>query len=505
MRLGVHRLAAVVAGVLTAIAAAALPFRGLNLWALWQVESVERFARWLDSGDETLMGAAFDNSPGVLPTVPRLVAMLFDDALLGVRVLGALAAGVCVYCMVRLVTRAAGFRAALLAFAALVVIPRFWAMATVPSATVFLVAAVLSMWTACIAARDDWRWTPVFLLVLTAALGVHPAAWLFLLPLAWMVLVEPGTIRRGRVQIRAVGLWMLVVPSLSLMLFVVVHPYFHDDTATRVAELLNVWLERPAEPFLYRGSRLGSARILPHVPLHLLAITIPGALAAAACGGVYAIRGLSVAARHDLWSVGLFLLFLPFLLRSVYFGGADLLALGAIFVAMLSGIGLNHALTAVHGRFGSSAGVALIVGALVVSAVDVSNAGTRFEAYYSGLIGGTRGAVDRGHSRYAHPPVPVAELAALSESGVRRLAILTNGWELRPVIGRYRELGIVAADFELVEITEAQAIVIHLDDTLPELYPVLRDMSLFVSGAPSSAMIVGDEAAPLIVFGRIAE
>lgn len=505
MRARIDIIPAVLAGVIGAVAAAAIPFRGLNLWALWQVESAERFARWAESGDQGMMGAAYDNSAGVLPTIPRLVAAFFDNPLLGVRVLAALSAGICLFCVVRLVTRAAGVRAGILSAGALMLIPRFWAMATVPSGTGFLCASVLAMWLACIAARDDWRWSPVFLVVVTAALGVHPATWIFVVPLAWVVLVEPGTVRAGRVRIRAVGLWMLAIPVLALMLFVVVHPYFHDDTVTRIAELLNVWLDRPAEPFLYRGARLGAARILPHVPLHMLAITAPAALVVAACGGVFAVRGLRAEARNDLWAVGLFLLFLPFLLRSAYFAGADLLGLGAVFVAVLAGLGLDHALTALRARFGRWAAAGFVASVVLLSAMDMSESGTRFESYYSGAVGGTEGAVVAGHSRYAHPPVPVDELKALSDSGVRRLAILTNGWELRPVIGRYRELGIVAPNFELVDIANAQAIVVHVDDTLPELYAVARDMSLFLAGSPSSALVVGRPGVPLFLFGRIAE
>jgi hypothetical protein len=487
-----------------AVIASAIPFRGLNLWALWQVEAVERFALWQESGDEGRMGAAFDNSAGILPSIPRLVGWLFDDALLGVRSMSAVAVAVIVFCVARLVTRSAGRRAAMLAVGALVLLPRFWAMATVPSATVFSCAALLAMWTSGLAARDDWRWAPIFLALLTFGLGVHPLVWILLIPFAWVVLVRPETIRRGVVEIRPVGLWMLAIPVLALMLFVVVNPYFHEETIERLATTLNVWLERPAEPFLYAGNRMGSGRMLPHVPLHLLALTTPPALVAGACGGLLAIRGLSAEARHDLWALGIFLLGLPFLMRSVYFAGADLLGVGAIFVAILAGVGLDLAMASVGARFGRAAALVLVGAVGALSAVDIADSGTHFESYYSGLIGGTDGAALRGYSRYPHPPVPVPELRALSDSGVRRLAILTNGWELRPVINRYRDLGLVAPDFELVQLARAQAIVVHVDDTLPELYSIVRDAGLFLASSPDSALFVGSGSAPLFVFGRIA-
>ena len=493
------------AAALVAVVSAAIPFRGLNLWALWQVEAAERFARWQESGDEGHMGAAFDNSAGILPSVPRLVGMFFDDALLGVRAASVLAIAVLVFCVARLATRMAGRRAAMLAVATLVLLPRFWAMATVPSATVFCAAAVLALWTSGLAARDNWRHAPVFLAVLTFCLGVHPAVWIFLLPFAWVVLVQPETISRGRAEIRPVGLWMLVLPVLAMMLYVVVHPYFHDDTLERLATSLNVWLERPAEPFLYAGQRIGSARLLPHVPVHFLALTTPAALFAAACGGVLAIRGLRAEARHDLWALGIFALGLPFLMRSVYFGGVDLLGVGAVFVAILAGIGLDLAMTSIGARFGRVAAVGLVGAVGLLSAADAADAGTEFESYYSGVIGGTEGAVLRGYSRYPHPPVPIPELRALSDSGVRRMHIVTNGWELRPVIGRYIEMGVVAPDFELVDLPRAQAIVVHVDDTLPEFYSVARDVGLFMANSPGSALLVGSESAPLFIFGRIAE
>jgi hypothetical protein len=213
---------------------------------------------------------------------------------------------------------------------------------------------------------------------------------------------------------------------------------------------------------------------------------------------------LGGAARHDLWALGIFLLGLPFLLRSIYFAGADLLGVGAIFVAILAGIGLDLVVASLVARLGRVATVVVVVALGALAVGDMADVGTEFESYYSGLAGGTEGATLRGYSRYAHPPVPVEELSVLSDSGVRRLAILTNAWELRPVIRRYREIGLVSPEFELVELARAQSIVVHVDDTLPELYSVIRDVALFVAGSPESTLFVGSERAPLFVFGRIA-
>ncbi len=482
---------------------AAIPFRGLNLWALWQVEVAEKFAAWHGSGDEELMRIAYTNGGGVLPTVPRLVATLFDDPLFGVRAMALAAVAGVVASVFVLVASRAGRRAASFAVVALFLTPRFWAAATVPSATIFATAAVLVMWTTALAARGNWRWAPVSLLVMTLALGTHPVAWLFMLPLAWVVLVKPGSIGQGMVSIRAVGLWMLVLPLLAVMLLVIGNEYYHDDTAARLGESLALWLERPTEPFLYAGSRMGHARLLPHVPIKLLAITAPAGLVAAAAGGIYAIRGLSAPARHDLWAFGSIALLLAFLLRSIYFAGADLLLLGAVFVAMLAGVGLDLAFRTLVGRFSESIAAALIASIFLISGADAARCGVNFESYYSGAIGGTEGAVQLGYSRYAHAPVPVAELRVLNQSGVSKLAILTNAWELRPVIERYRQLGVVGDEFELVDLMEAQAIVVHFDDGLPELYDVIRDVGLFSAGSPGSTMVVGSEHVPLFLFGRI--
>lgn len=489
---------------LAVVIAAAIPFRGLSLWALWQVEVAEKFAAWQESGDEELMRIAYENGGGVLPTIPRFVATFFDDPLFGVRATALCAVAAIIGSVYVLVANRVGRRAAAFSVISLALIPRFWAAATVPSATIFATAAVLVLWVTLLAARDDWRWAPVSLFAMTLALGTHPVAWLFLLPAAWVVLVRPGSITGGTVGIRAVGLWMLILPILAVMLFVITNEYYHEDSAARLGESLVLWLERPTEPFLYAGARVGHARLLPHVPLVLLAITIPGALVAAAVGGVYAIRGLSAGSRHDLWAFGVISLLLAFLLRSVYFAGADMLLLGAVFVAILAGIGLDFAFSALVARFGDAITLVLVASLFVISAADVVRCEMNFESYYSGVVGGTAGAVQRGYSRYAHAPVPVSELRTLSQSGVTKLAILTNAWELRPVIERYRDLGVVGADFQLVDLVQAQAIVVHFDDGLPELYDVIRDVGLFAAGSPESTLVVGSEQTPLFLFGRVA-
>jgi hypothetical protein len=485
------------------VIAAAIPFRGLNLWALWQVEVAEKFAAWQGSGDDELMRIAFTNGGGVLPTIPRFVATFFDDPLLGVRATALCAVAAVVASVFVLVASRVGRRAATLAVVALCLTPRFWAAATVPSATIFATAAVLLVWVTALAARDDWRWAPVSLFAMTLGLGTHPVVWLFLIPLAWVALVKPGSIGGGMVSIRSVGLWILVLPVLAVMLLVIGNEYYHEDTALRLGEALSLWLERPTEPFLYAGARMGHARLLPHVPIKLLAITIPAGLVVAAMGGAFALRGLSPSSRHDLWAFGSFALLAAFLLRSPYFGGADLLLLGAVFVAMLAGIGLDFAYRALVSRFGDGIAAVLIASVFLLSAADVARCGMNFESYYSGAIGGTSGAVQRGYSRYAHAPVPVAELRSLNQSGVNKLAIMTNGWEMRPVIERYRDLGVVGPEFELVELMEAQAIVVHFDDSLPELYSVIRDVGLFAAGSPESTLVVGSPEMPLFLFGRI--
>lgn len=489
-----------VAAAFTLLAAGMQPFRGLNLWSLWVVDAAERMHGWRTTGGEHALRAAFDDPNGVPPLLAYTASVLGGgDGLLGAR-LATMAAAAVVAWIVHVWSRElAGERAAWAATLALWLQPRFWGAVTVPAPTLFAVAGVLVLWRVTLRARDDGRWFAPAAVLGALGLATGLPAWTALAPLAWLVLVDAGSVTRGQVRIRRVGAWTLALPLLWCALLVAVIPWLHQDTGERLGMMIGLWVERPAEPFLVAGRWWGAIRMWPWTPLQWLALTTPAALLC----GVVAFAGTFVSERDRRQEYVAFVIWafcLPVVVRSVFHGGIDVMLFPAVALAV--GFGqICASLTGVGRVRWLPVGLCAVV--VLVSAVDVARAGGVWEGYRTGVVGGAPGAAAGGTSRFPHGPIAPEPLVAATERGARRFAVLANEWEIRPVFDRYRVMGLLPEDAQLTGLAEADAVVLSLDDALPEFYSVVSDWSMFERGAPDAVLAVRVQGVPVFAVGLI--
>lgn len=497
-RVGPVELACVAA--LTLVAVAAMPFRGLNLWSLWFVDSTSRMTSWRAGGGEDAMRAAFADPNAVPPVGPWLSSLLSSDALFGARFGAALAAAAVVALVYGWAGSHFGRRGAVMAAAALLLQPRFWGAATVPGPTIWALLGVVVLWRTTLAARDDLRALPLAIVGGAFGLASGLPAWTAAAPLAWLILVQPGTTQAGLVRIRAVGLWTLLLPALWVGLLVAAVPWLHADPVDRLGSMFFVWLERPAEPFLAAGRLWGRIRMWPWTPLQMVAATTPLVLVLTALAGLPRRRVREVDGSQERTALYAWAALLPFVLRSAFHGGMDLLIFPALALAFLVADASSRVGPLPMLRAFPAAVCAVVV---LVGAADLARSGGVWEGYRSSAIGGARGAVERGWSRYPHGPVPPQPLQWASERGARRFAIVSNEWEARPVFEYYRERGILPADAVLVGSAEADAFAIALDDALPELYGALRDWMMFASSSPDAVSAHVVEGVPVFAVGVV--
>ncbi len=512
-------------------------FRGLNLWSLWLVDGAERFSHWRETGTPEALQAAFADGNGLMYGAPYIASLLGGgDAVFGARFAAVLASGLVAWLVYVWGARMSGPRGGVASVVFLWCVPRFWAAVTVASPSIFMLAGTLLLWRMVMLTRDDPRWFGPAAFLGGAALALGLPVWLTLLPLAWLVLVKPETLRAGLVGIRSTSVFTLALPLVCAAVFVALAPWLHHDSAERAVEMMGVWVERPAEPFLVQGVRWGQARMWPWTPVLLLFVTTPAPLWLAGLGlPLLRLRGTPTKANSRGWNdadvrqewvaFALWGIILPVLLRSVFHGGADLLLLLSVACVLAAGTVVSAAvritadlLAGVVTRGGVAApaegGVvsshhrlamfAMWLGVLaVISAADVSRCDGVWEAYRSGVVGGTHGATLRGYSRYPHGPVPIAPLRLAVNSGARRFAVLANAWEVRPVMQRYATLGLLPPDTAVVSLGEADAIVISFDDTLPELYDVASDWALMASSSPERIYRTEVDGVTVFAVGRL--
>src|SRR5690606_22839958 len=131
--------------------------------------------------------------------------------------------------------------------------------------------------------------------------------------------------------------------------------------------------------------------------------------------------------------------------------GVDLLLLSGVALALTFGVSVGALLRGVTWR---PAVLSVAVAALVVSASDVTRAAHAWEGWRSGLVGGAAGQAMRGTGRYPHGPVPVELIADALRGGARRVHILTNAWEIRPVFEAYVSKELLPSDARLVSLEE---------------------------------------------------
>ncbi len=523
-----RRFEAMVGPLVAAVAAAvvSLPgFRGLNLWALWQLESVERFAAWRETPSPESMRAAFADDHGLLPLVGRMVsfAVEADEALAGLRFAAVVAAAIAVWVAYAWGRRAGGVLAGLGAAAALLATPRFLAAATVPGPTIFALATTSFAAYACVRARGTVAWGPAAWFGVVLAMMTSLVGWLLLLPVAYLTLVDGRRGGRpGMVTIRPVAWWMLLVPAVAPLLVIAAPPYLHDDVGDRLGDMLGTWLSRPAEPFLYAGRLFGPERIPLRLPPVVWAVTVPPAFgflagaaflrAAPAFRWMFArIAGPVEDPGEGLRSAWVFATagWLAVVgLRSPYHGGIDLLAVGLPPIAVVAGWGFSRAARSIAAMAGAGVvrqGVAVTCLAslvAIVSIADTRRVDGHFEAYFNSLIGGTGGAARAGMSRYPHGPAPPDLFARLGREGqTTPVALLSNAWELGPVVARYEQMGVIPGPVVVTDPAVAEVICLTFDDALPEFYPVVRDFLAFVRpGDARGAWAIAD-GVPLIGAG----
>lgn len=467
-------------GIVAAFVAGLQPLRGLNLWAVWQLDSAFAFEQWLDGGGDEAMAAAFAGDPWLGAPIGWLSAMLVDgdELVLGVRFVSAILAGVTVAIAAEFARRMAGAPAALLAAMILLVTPRFMQAATLPGPTIWLVTMAFG---GLLAVTDLARRDRAFVGAIVAVAGLAHAGiagWLWCIPLAWVLFVDvearPG---RGRLSMRPASIFMLAAIPVGLALAVVISPWWSADAGERVPAMLEFWLTRGAEPWLHRSWRYGAERIPWLAPVAIVALTWhTWSLVAAALGCMGSLDTRGREARRAVVAALIAALVLPVVLRSPWHGGIDLLVLVAPAIAALGGAGIVMALTAISRPHARRAALALGVFLAAVSIADLARYRGATEAYTTGFAGGPEGRVALGFSRAPHPVVPVGWVdALLDDADAVSVAVLTNGWEMRPILAAMSRWHLVDGDVHVVDIGAADVAVVVWDDTLPELYDVAAD------------------------------
>jgi hypothetical protein len=478
---------ATLVGVVSAAVYAMVPSRGVNLWGLQLIETIDAHRMARAGGD---LAAAFAHPSGVFPGVPA-VLRLGGEPLTTATLACAVAAGLGVALVFVWASRIAGPIAGGFAALALALSPRWVAAATAPSMTVFAVVAVLGFAVALCAAVRNPRATPWVWVAAIACAQTSLVGWLAFLPGLWVTVAPPQHgVRLGLLTARPVQLGALVAPLVgigSLLLFA----WFWEDTGTRIGNLLEVWMKRPSEAALVAGERIGPVRINAWSPGVLWWQTLPSWVSVCAVGGWVSLRRSS-ASSHTmaereaaLESTRMVRVYLAAAWLAVvgfgtlHFAGLDLLAFGLPVLAVLAGVFIARALRALPGQ---TVKVAVALSAAVaVSAsgvAEMSRYGGALEAYTPGSRGGVHQAMRDGRASITHPVISPAwarEAQQLANGGT--LAILTNAWEARPVLDAYARWGLVDEAWRWAEPRDADVVIVFDDATLPERYAYATDIA----------------------------
>ena len=481
------RLLPTAAGIAAALWYALSPSRGVNLWGLQFVETIDAHRLARVSGD---LAPAFAHPSGVFPGVPYLLAHVGDPvatATWAAAVCGGLGVALASAWAARIGGPMAGGFAAL----ALALCPRWVAAATAPGMTVFAVVAVLGYAVALQTASRSPRATPWVWLAAAACAQTSLIGWLAFLPGLWLTVAPARTgVRLGLVTPRPVSIGALTAPVIGIATLLA-FAWFREDTGARLGNLLELWLARPTEAALVSGERIGPVRINAWSPAVLWWQTLPSWVAVGAVGGLVSVgrrlRGtpavgteqppIDAARDVRVFFVASWLAVVAF--GSPFFAGLDLLALGLPALAVFAGVFVADALRALSVptvRLAVASSVAVAVVATGVT--EVARYDGALEAYTPGSRGGVaRSALD-GRARIAHPvvsPVWAREVGRLADGG--SVALLTNAWEARPILDAYARWGWVDAAWNWTEPRTADVVIVFDDVTLPERFAFATDIA----------------------------
>lgn len=492
------------------IAALAHPWRGLSLWGLWLLEHAERVNAWSAAPGEETARAAFEGGAGLMPLPAMAAAWLSAPGgeLDALRVLGALAGAAFVWAVAGWGRELGGRVAAVAAGLLVLCVPRYHAMVSAVSPTVFTAASIAVMSLVWFRARRDPAWLVATLPATVVALGSSLYGWIALIPaLVVFYLDVSKRAFRGEVNVRPATPLALAVPALAALVLVAMVPWWHDDTGARLGLQLRWWIERPAEPALLGGTLFGARRIPLWAPAVVTVYTTPIIVLVTAAGGlVWRFVRREGAVGAAVWTWLAWALVLPVVLRSIWHGGNDLLVLVLPPLLAAAGAcvasGVRYAASSSGRRGVVTAGALGVV--VVAAGLPVATGGGRYEAWYNGFVGGTDGAVARGYSRQAHAPLPPAVADAFGGRDPARVAVVANAWEVAPVLYRYASMGLMPAPVEVVPVASADVVLAVFDDGLPELYTVARDVTWLAEQAGDAAWTWNaPDGTPLIVAAPV--
>ncbi len=492
------------------IAALAHPWRGLSLWGLWLLEQTERINVWAAAPSDDTARAAFEGGAGLMP-LPGMAAAALSGAggeLDALRILGAFAGAAFVWSVAAWGREMGGRVAGLAAGLLVLCVPRYHAMVSAVSPTVFTAASVAVMSIVWFRARRDPAWLAAALPATVLALGTSLYGWIALVP-ALVVFYLDVSQRpyRGEVNVRPATPLALVIPALAVLALIALVPWWHEHTGARLGMQLRWWIERPAEPALLGGTLYGARRIPLWAPALVTIYTTPVVVLVTAAGGlVWRFVRRDGAVAPAVWTWLAWALVLPVVLRSIWHGGNDLLVLSLPPLLAASGACVASGVRYVASIAGDRKVVTTAaLGAVVAAAaVPVATSGGRYEAWYNGFIGGTDGAVARGYSRQAHAPVPPVVADALAGRQPARVAVVANAWEVVPVLHRYAAMGLVPTPIEVVPVASADLVLAAFDDGLPELYGVARDVTWLAEQEGAAAWTwSARDGTPLVVIAPV--
>jgi hypothetical protein len=83
------------------------------------------------------------------------------------------------------------------------------------------------------------------------------------------------------------------------------------------------------------------------------------------------------------------------------------------------------------------------------------------------------------------------------------VAVLTNEWEMRPVLAAMTQQGLVEGVANLVDLGQADVAVVVWDDTLPELYGVAADAAALRGDPQLAGPVHAVRGVPIIEAWRL--
>jgi hypothetical protein len=498
---------------------AAQPFRGLSLWALWQVRATERAEQWIDTGTREALEAAFAAAPQLGSWPGLLVAALFgnDQLLDGLRLLAVVCAGAVLFTVAELGRAWRGPATGVLAAAVLLLTPRFWSAVTVPGPTIFVLASMVLTSASLWALRRSQWWALLALPALVGMLWSGDVGWFWLAPLFVLHFVDFSVgVGRGSVRIRPVTPVELLIIPVGIALAVALHPWWRLDPGDHLGDQMRTWITQPAEPYLWFGERFGPRRMTPWMAALLSLWSLPAGAVFAALFGVLLPSGMGGtrvlrAGAFAMWASSCLLLWS---LRTPWHAGIDLVALTLPWLS----IGFGAAVTAVAEGMETLYSArrqevdrrlpAMRIGVMAVwllaCAPGVFKYAWHPEAWHNELLGGARGWVLRGGWRNPHAPVPLSLAQQMvSPNEPTQVAVLVNEWEWRPVLEYYNEAGLLEGELQLTGIDDADWLVLVYEDGLPEFYtmwPEFQRLSTMTTPtwwrSPAGMPLVGVVQAP---------